>query len=92
MNAKAKGTRLEHRSRALLEAAGYQVVRAAGSLGDFDLVGIGRTDFVLVQVKSRQFPGPLERAALAESVCPPNTRKLLHRWRPRQRQPDVMEL
>jgi Holliday junction resolvase-like predicted endonuclease len=91
MNAKAKGTRLEHRSRALLEAAGYQVVRAAGSLGDFDLVGIGRTDFVLVQVKSERLPGPLERAALAEAVCPPNTRKLLHRWRRRQRQPDVME-
>jgi hypothetical protein len=55
------------------------------------LVGIGRTDFVLVQVKSERLPGPLERAALAEAVCPPNTRKLLHRWRRRQRQPDVME-
>jgi hypothetical protein len=35
MNAKAKGTRNEHRSRLLLEAAGYAVTRAAASLGDW---------------------------------------------------------
>jgi hypothetical protein len=33
MNAKAKGTRTEHRSKALLEAAGYAVTRAGASLG-----------------------------------------------------------
>ena len=92
MNAKAKGARLERRSRDLLEAAGYRVTRAAGSLGEWDLIAVGRTDFVLVQVRARDFPGPLERAALTESVCPPNTRKLLHRWRRGRRQPDVMEL
>ena len=92
MNAKAKGARLERRSRDLLEAVGYRVTRAAGSLGEWDLIAVGRTDFVLVQVRARDFPGPLERAALAESVCPPNTRKLLHRWRRGRRQPDVMEL
>ena len=32
MNAKAKGTRNEHRSMRLLEAAGYAVTRAAASL------------------------------------------------------------
>jgi hypothetical protein len=92
MNAKAKGARLERRSRDLLEATGYRVTRAAGSLGEWDLIGIGRTDVVLCQVRSRDWPGLLERAALAESVCPPNTRKLLHRWRRGRRQPDVMEL
>lgn len=33
MNTAAKGRRNEHRSRALLEAAGYAVTRAAGSMG-----------------------------------------------------------
>ncbi len=31
MNAKAKGTRNEHRSRNILEAAGYRVTRVAGA-------------------------------------------------------------
>lgn len=47
---------------------------------------------VLVQVKTRDWPGELERRALAEFPAPPNARKLLHRWRPRQRQPDVQEV
>ena len=92
MNAKAKGTRNEHRSRAILEAAGYRVTRAAGSLGEWDLIGIGSQDLVLVQVKTRDWPAALERGALAEFPAPPNTRKLLHRWRDRQRFPDVQEL
>ena len=33
MNTKAKGNRNEHRSIALLEAAGYRCTRAAASLG-----------------------------------------------------------
>ncbi len=48
---KRKGTRAEHRSRRLLEAAGFSVTRAAGSLGEFDLVGVNGSCFVLVQVK-----------------------------------------
>lgn len=92
MNAKAKGTRQEHRSRQLLEASGYRVTRAAGSLGEWDLIGVSATDLVLVQVKSRDWPGTLERQALTEFPAPPNARKLLHRWRDRQRLPDVQEL
>jgi Holliday junction resolvase len=37
MNANAKGTRNEHRSMRLLEAAGYAVTRAAASLDAWDL-------------------------------------------------------
>jgi Holliday junction resolvase len=44
MNAKAKGNRNEHRSKALLEAAGYAVTRAGASLGVWDLIGISATD------------------------------------------------
>jgi Holliday junction resolvase len=53
VNAKAKGTRAEHRSIRLLEAAGYACTRAAASLGVWDIIGVGSTDVVPVQVKTR---------------------------------------
>ncbi len=92
MNAKGKGTRNEHRSMALLEAAGYACTRAAASLGVFDLIGVGSTDVVLVQVKTRDWPGAVEMEGMREFRCPPNCRKLIHRWRDRQRQPDTKEI
>ena len=73
-----KGARKEHRSRDLLEAAGYAVTRAAGSLGDWDLIGLSATDVVLVQVRTRQTrPAPWSarrsrtswRPRIAESSC-----------------------
>lgn len=92
MNAKAKGTRNEHRSIRLLEAAGYRCTRAAASLGVWDLIGVGSTDVVLVQVKTRDWPGAAEMETLALFPIPANCRKLVHRWRDRQRQPGVREL
>ena len=91
-NPKRKGTRNERRSRVLLEAAGYRVTRAAGSMGEWDLVCIGSTDFVLCQVKTRDWPGRLEMLALQEFPAPGNAKKLVHRWGPRKRLPDVREL
>lgn len=91
-NCKAKGTRNEHRSMAVLEAAGYRCSRSAGSLGAWDLFGIGRTDVVLCQVKTRDWPGAVEMETLRMFDVPPNCRKLLHRWRDRQRLPDVKEI
>jgi Holliday junction resolvase len=92
MNTAGKGARNERRSMALLEAAGYQCTRAAASLGAWDLIGIGSTDVVLVQVKTRDWPGALEMDQLKLFPAPPNCRKLLHRWRDRQRRPDVREV
>jgi Holliday junction resolvase len=92
VNAKGKGTRNEHRSMALLEAAGYACTRAAASLGAWDIIGIGSTDIVLCQVKTRDFPGVEEMEGLREFRCPPNCRKLIHRWRDRQLQPDTKEI
>ncbi len=89
MNAKAKGTRNEHRSMALLEAAGYATTRAAASLGVWDIIGIGPTDVVLCQVKTRDWPGAMEMELLRTFRCPPNAKKLIHRWRDRARLPDV---
>ncbi len=39
MNKKAKGSRNERRSRDLLKAQGFEVLKAGGSLGVFDLMG-----------------------------------------------------
>jgi hypothetical protein len=92
MNAKRKGTRNEHRSIRLLEAAGYACTRAAASLGTSDIVGIGSADIVLCQVKTRDWPGAVEMEALKTFPAPANCRKLLHRWRDRQSTPDVREV
>ncbi len=92
MNCKGKGTRNEHRSILLLEAAGYSCTRAAASLGAWDIVGIGSTVVVLVQVKSNAWPGSAEMEVKRLFAAPPNARKLVHRWRDRQRLPDVKEL
>jgi Holliday junction resolvase len=92
VKAKRKGTRNEHRTMALLEAAGYSCTRAAGSLGLFDVIGIGSADIVLVQVKTRDWPGSVEMERLKNFLCPPNCRLLIHRWRDRVRIPDVKEL
>jgi len=92
MNTAGKGARNERRSMALLEAAGYQCTRAAASLGAWDIIGIGSTDVVLVQVKTRDWPGSVEMEQLKLFPAPPNCRKLLHRWRDRQRRPDVREV
>jgi hypothetical protein len=87
--AKAKGSRQEHRSMRLLEAAGYDCTRAAASLGVFDIVGIGPTDFVLVQVKTRDYPGAAEMETIRNFPCPPICKNLIHRWVDGRRQPDI---
>lgn len=92
MNSKAKGSRNERRSMAILEAAGYQCTRSGASLGTFDIVGIGSSDLVLVQVKTRDWPGLEEMEAIRLFPCPDNCRRLIHRWRQRQRLPDVREI
>jgi hypothetical protein len=92
IRAKAKGTRNEHRSKALLEAAGYRVIRSAASLSEWDLVGVSATDVVLCQVKTRDWPGTAELEALSLFPVPPNCRRIVHRWRDRQRAPDVRQV
>jgi Holliday junction resolvase len=92
VNTKKKGSRNEHRSMALLEAAGYSCTRAAASLGVFDIVGVSRSDIVLVQCKSNAWPRSEEMEQIRDFVCPPNTKKLIHRWRDRVRLPDVKEI
>jgi hypothetical protein len=92
VNSKRKGTRNEHRTMQLLEASGYLCTRAAASLGVWDVIGIGPTDVVLVQVKTRDWPGSVEMETLRLFRCPPTCKKLVHRWRARARLPDVKEV
>jgi len=92
MSPRAKGTRNEQRSIALLERAGYYCVRSHLSAGIFDLVGISATDLALVQVKTRDWPYSAEMEALRSFVAPPNCRKLIHRYRDRIDLPDVKEV
>jgi hypothetical protein len=92
VNTKRKGTRAEHRSMAILESAGYACTRAAASLGVFDVVAIGSKDVILLQVKSNAWPGTEELEEIRSLPAPANCRKLVHRWRDRQRLPDVREV
>jgi Holliday junction resolvase len=92
MNTKRKGSRNEHKSIKLLESSGYACTRAAASLGVFDIIGIGSTDVVLVQVKSNEWPRSAEIEAIRQFPAPPNAKKLVHRWRDRRPEPDVKEV
>jgi Holliday junction resolvase len=92
MNAKRKGSRNEHRSIAILEAAGYSCTRAAASLGVFDIIGISAADIVLCQVKTNSWPGSVEMEAIKLFTAPPNARKIVHRWQDRKSLPDVREV
>jgi len=92
MQTKRKGNRQEYRTMKLLEAAGYRCTRSAASLGDWDVIGVGSTDIVLVQVKSNRPPSPAERETLKLFPVPVNARKLIHIWRDRARLPEVVEL
>ena len=78
-SAKAKGTRNELKVRDQLEARGWSVVKAGGSLGMFDLVAIhpDKEKGFLVQVKSNRQPPKKERNAIASFPVPPYMSKLV---------------
>ena len=90
-NAKAKGSRNERRARKQLEAEGFYVVKAGGSLGLFDLVCFNREVIRLVQVKSNRTPGRVERERLeAFKNYPKNcTRREVWIYRDRVKAPAI---
>lgn len=92
MNMKAKGSKNERRTIKTLEAVGYRCTKSGASLGAWDVIGIGTTDTVVVQVKTNDWPGSGEMETLRDFPTPPNYRKLIHRWRDRQSLPDVREI
>jgi Holliday junction resolvase len=92
MNKKRKGSRNEHKSKRLLEAAGYYVMRASASLGIFDLIAVSGEAILLVQVKSNRWPPRIEIERLRNCPAPPQCQKIVHRWRDGTRMPDVLQV
>lgn len=82
MNHKRKGTRLEHKTIAVLKAAGYVCTRSAASMGVFDIIAINPLGIRCVQVKANHWPGPVERESLrnAARCMPPNAFVEVWRW------------
>lgn len=92
-NSKRKGSRNEHRSMKWLEARGYRCTRAAASLGEWDIVGVGSEDVVLVQVKSNRPPGKAEMDRMKRFEIPQTgVLKFLHIWKDRVKEPVVVGL
>lgn len=60
MNAKGKGTAREYRTKRVRDATVYTVFRMMGSHGLFDLIAVGATDLVCVQLTSRDWPSAIE--------------------------------
>lgn len=63
-----------------------------GALGAWNLIAVGEADVVLVQVKTRDWPGAAEMETMRAFSAPPNARKFAHRWQHRQRLPSVREV
>ena len=69
----AKGRRGEHRARRILEAAGYEVCRAAGSKGPADLIAWNSTAIRFISVKcGSRYLSAVEREVLGQMQRPPN--------------------
>ena len=81
MNTAAKGRRFEHKARALLEAAGFCVLRAAASKGPADLIAWNTTSIRFVSVKSGSaYASAIEREVLLLMPRPPNASVEIWRW------------
>lgn len=79
-NTKQKGNRNERRSMEYLEQRGFRCCRSAASLGVWDIIGIGTSSIVLVQVKSNRWPLTAEMNTLREFQAPYNCQRVVHRW------------
>jgi Holliday junction resolvase len=83
-----KGRAKEYASMRLLEAAGYQTFRMAGSHSPVDVIGVDRLGLRLIQVKSgRANVTPQERETLQLLSRPANSTVEVWRWKDRVREP-----
>jgi hypothetical protein len=94
MNAKAKGARLERKSIAKLQAAGYFCIRSAASLGPFDVIAMNPLGLRCIQIKANSWPGPHEREGLREAAkgLPPNALIECWRWNDNAREPLIKNI
>lgn len=83
-----KGRRAEHRARRLLESAGYEVTRAAGSKGPADLIAWNTTAIRFISVKcGTKYLSAIEREALRVMPRPANASIECWRFPDRCREP-----
>lgn len=57
---KYKGARLERRIKTTLEAGGWFVIKAGGSLGAYDLIAFSKDVELFIQAKCNRKPPPAE--------------------------------
>ncbi len=92
MNTAHKGRRAEHKARAILEAAGFEVCRAAGSKGPADLVAWNTTSIRFISVKSGSaYASAIEREALQFLPRPANASVEIWRFPDRARGGPLIE-
>lgn len=60
MNSKAKGTAWENLVKHYLERKGMYVIRAAGSMGDYDLIAIEEGEWAVYGVQCKTSKGLLD--------------------------------
>ena len=78
---------------ALLESCGYVCTKAGGSLGLFDVIGIGARDIRLLQVKSGSAGcSPAAREQLKLTPVPANCSIEVWRFIDRRREPVIERL
>jgi Holliday junction resolvase len=93
MNCAHKGRRAEHRARAILEAAGFAVCRAAGSKGPADLVAWDAVSIRFISVKSGStYASAIEREALQLMPIPSNASREVWRFPDRCHAPLIERL
>ncbi len=68
MSSKAKGARREREVRDHFLAKGYEVMKAGGSLGIYDLIAMNLDSVILIQVKSNRWPRTPEMDVLTEDA------------------------
>jgi hypothetical protein len=73
INAAHKARRAEHCARALLEAAGFTMSRAAGSKGLVDLVTWDPTSIKFISVSGSTYASAIEREGLMLMPRPVNS-------------------
>ncbi len=78
----------ERKSRLLLEG-NYSVARRTWFC-PWTFIAVRPTEVLLLKVTDEKWPTRTEMALLRKFLCPPNCRKLIHRWRKGRELPDVL--
>lgn len=81
---------LERKSIAVLTAAGY--VCSHVGIDSFNIIGIGRSDIVLVQTAANEWPDAKQLRGMKALTVPRNAKKLVHLWKNYARIPEVKEV